>query len=352
MNPLNRQLSEIITARRDALAEAIVSCEIDRHPDLEQRYGPALRERARKDAGYHLSFLATAIRTETPALFADYTAWVKVLLVKRGLRIEDIAFHFECLHDVLCRSFPGEPGTLACEFVAAAQRLLPDLPEDLPSTIDESRPNGPLGRQYLETLLHGERRDARDLILDAVGGGATVGEVYRDVFQPSQHEVGRLWQTNRIGVGHEHYCTAATQLIMSQLYPHVFATEKRGRTLVATCAADDLHEIGVRMVADLFELEGWTTYYLGASTPVPSVVQMVTERKANVLAVSATIAYHLPALEALIAAVRNAPGCRDLKILVGGYPFNLDPDLWRKVGADGSARTAQDAIALADELTS
>jgi len=352
MSPLHRQVSDTLTARRAALAQAIAENELARRPELEQRYGPAVREKAQQDAGYHLAFLATAVRTETPALFADYIAWVKVLLVHRGLRAEDIAFHFECLNDVLCRSLAGEPGALACGFVAAALQRLPDLPEDLPCFIDESRPKGPLGRQYLETLLRGDRRAAARLILDAVAGGTSLGEVYSEVFQPSQYEVGRLWQTNRIGVGHEHYCTAATQLVMSQLYPQVFAGERRGGTLVATCAADDLHEIGVRMVADLFEMEGWTTHYLGANTPVASVVQMVTERRADVLAVSATIAYHLPAIEALIAAVRNAPACRDVKILVGGYPFNVDPDLWKKVGADGSARTAQDAIALANELTS
>jgi len=57
---------------------------------------------------------------------------------------------------------------------------------------------------------------------------------------------------NEVSVAQEHYCTAATQLIMSQLYPHIFAGEKTERTLIATCVAGDLHEIGIRMVSDLF----------------------------------------------------------------------------------------------------
>ena len=63
-------------------------------------------------------------------------------------------------------------------------------------------------------------------------------------------EVGRLWQMNRLSVAQEHYVTAATQLIMSQLYPLVFRTARRDRRIVAACVGGELHELGVRMVAD------------------------------------------------------------------------------------------------------
>ena len=42
--------------------------------------------------------------------------------------------------------------------------------------------------------------------------------------------------------------------------------------MVATCIGGELHEIGIRMVADFFEMEGWDTYYLGANTPADAVV--------------------------------------------------------------------------------
>ena len=154
---------------------------------------------------------------------------------------------------------------------------------------------------------------------------------------------------NQVSVAQEHYCTAATQLIMSQLYPHIFATERIGRRLVATCVGGELHEIGIRMVADFFEMEGWDTYYLGANTPTESVVQTVVERSADILGVSATIAFHTSAVADLIANVR-ASEVGDVKILVGGYPFNIAPDLWRQVGADGCARDAQEAVELANRL--
>ena len=85
------------------------------------------------------------------------------------------------------------------------------------------------------------------------------------------------------------------------------------------------------MVADFFEMDGWHTRYLGANVPTLSVVQILVQSKATVLAISATITYHIHAVESLIAAVRSTPECCGIKILVGGYPFKVAPDLWRKV---------------------
>jgi methanogenic corrinoid protein MtbC1 len=61
-------------------------------------------------------------------------------------------------------------------------------------------------------------------------------------------------------VAQEHYCTAATQLIMSQLSPRLFGRDRIGRRLVVTCVGDELYELGMHMVADFFEMEGWDAY--------------------------------------------------------------------------------------------
>lgn len=219
-----------------------------------------------------------------------------------------------------------------------------------PSFLVPDAPLANLTRSYLTALLDGDRRQASTMVLDAVATGIPVKDIYLHVFQRAQYEVGRLWQAHDISVAQEHYCTAATQLIMSQLYPHIFSAASNGGTFVATCVAGDLHEVGVRMVADFFEIDGWNTYYLGASTPDADVVAAVIERKADLLGISATISRHLPAVSALIKAVRANEACRNVPILVGGYPFVAAPDLWREIGADGTAVDAQAAIALAGEL--
>ncbi len=82
---------------------------------------------------------------------------------------------------------------------------------------------------------------------------------------------------NQLGVAEEHYCTAATQLIMSQLYPYIFVAVERRGTAVASCVSGDLHELGARMVCDFLELDGWSTHFFGANMPGAGVARTVID---------------------------------------------------------------------------
>jgi methanogenic corrinoid protein MtbC1 len=348
---LEREASHAINARRDALAEAVTARHYELFPDLERRFGPAGRARCLQDAHYHLSYLSEAVTSSLPTLFADYVAWAKVVLESRGVPASDLVRNLEVLREVLRRQLPGCAGILAAQYVEAGLERLPQIPPEPPAEVKDDAPHAALARAYLDALLAGRRHEASRLVLEAVESGVTVKDIYLHVFQRCQREVGRLWQMNRLTVAEEHYCTAATQLVMSQLYPRVFSAERNGRTMVAACVSGDLHEIGVRMVSDFFEMEGWDTYYLGANAPAGSVVRTVTDRGAEVLALSATITSHVHAVRELVEAVRAEPACRDIKIMVGGYPFNLAPELWSEVGADACAPDAEGAVQIATLFT-
>ncbi len=215
--------------------------------------------------------------------------------------------------------------------------------------IEEENPHYDLARKYLGALLKGERHLAVEMVMNAVESGVSVEEVYLQVFQPILYEVGRLWQTNQVSVAQEHYCTAATQLIMSQLYPRIFSTEKNGLKLIATCVGGELHEVGVRMVADFFEMKGWDTYYLGANAPVGSIIESIESSAPNILAISAAMTFNIAAVSSLISEVRKAIQ-KVPKILVGGRPFNMATELWKQVEADGYAPDARTAIQTGHEL--
>ena len=53
-------------------------------------------------------------------------------------------------------------------------------------------------------------------------------------------------------------------------------------------------EIGARMVADFFEMEGWDTCFLGANTPKESIIETIRAQKADLVALSDTVAVASP----------------------------------------------------------
>ncbi|GAB4217257.1 MAG: hypothetical protein OHK0022_59310 [Roseiflexaceae bacterium] len=199
-------------------------------------------------------------------------------------------------------------------------------------------------QEYLEALRRGDRRSAQVVVRAAMARGADIRDLYLHVFQPALYEVGRLWESNQFTVAQEHLATAITQSIMAQLAGELLAPAPLGRTMLATCIGGEHHEIGIRMVSDFFELEGWNVVYLGANVPIADVVQMVATQRADLLAISVTLNSHVTRARDLIAAVRASPAGARCRIMAGGQPFLRSPDLYSTIGADFTARDAREAV--------
>jgi methanogenic corrinoid protein MtbC1 len=352
MDNLHHNTSQVIGRKREKLTQAIVAQLYGMEEFDWDKFGEIGHEKSLRDMEYHLTYLIEAISNESPVLFSDYVSWASVLF--EGLEfpqdmVERILLSTQFILREELQPAP-EMVQLVDQFITAGLTNLHNGPKSAPIFINERLPQGQLARDYLEALMHGERRTASQLILDAVGRGVSVQDIYLFVFQPVQYEVGRLWQTNQISVAQEHFCSFVTELTMSLLSPQIYNPHRLNRRLVATCVGSERHEIGMRIVADFFEMAGWDTYFLGANTPVESINHALSERKADLLAVSASLTVHLGEVADLISSVRGSPAGRNIKILVGGHPFNASDTLWQKVNADGYGRDAQHALEVANQL--
>lgn len=344
MGSVKKQTAEKIQEQELEIAIAAIELHYNLHPELESRYGKAGREKYLQDARYHLSYLAESILADSQTLFKNYVSWAHEMLFSRNIPARDLSINLNCIKEILAQRLPIENYIIAAKYMNGALLQLQGQVICQESYLKEDAPLSRLANKYLEHLLKGDRAAASQLILDKVDGGISVKEIYLYVFQPVQYEIGRLWQQDKLTVAQEHYCTAATQLIMSQLYAHISGSGKNGFKLVATCIAGDLHEVGLRMVTDFFEMEGWDTYYLGANTPLAGILHTLRARKPHLLLVSATMAYHVRAITELISAIRADEALKELKIMVGGCPFNAAPELWKEIGADAFAQDATGAL--------
>ena len=343
--PLSYYPCEFVHAG-DTIAAEIIQRQCAAAPDLMHRYNEAGLEKCRADVHYHLVYLAEAVAARSPALFYNYIAWLKSLLAGLGVPSSDLVNHFEILATVLEEYDNSDEVTLAVEYVRrtlAKATTMPAQPETYFLT-DSSWST--LTAEILHALLNCHRAKAMALVDSEVEAGATIPELYLEVFQPMLREVGRLWQINQLSVAQEHYCTAAVQLMMGRLSPKIFGTKRTGKTMVAACVGNELHEIGLHMVTDFFEIDGWDSHFLSSNIPTKDLLSMLSKTKPAVLCLSATITSHLAMVDHIIRQLRADPALINVRILVGGYPFNVQSDLWKRLGADGSSQDARTAVEL------
>ena len=342
------EIDRIFAEKAQFIANATTDRQYALQPEIWERYGEKGRELSLRDMHLHLSYLTQAIKADDVTIFVNYVLWLKELFT--GLNFPDsvLPVMLQCMQEVFRQSLPEELSAVTDRYTKEISDRLSLMSAKEESFIPADAPHAELAKTYLKLLLNGSRSEASKLVTDAVEKGVSVQDIYIHVFQASQYEIGRMWHTKQVSVAQEHFCSAATERIMSQLYGRIFTTNRINRVYVGACVGGELHQIGARMVADFFEMEGCDTYYLGANTPAQSILNAIAEHKADILGISCTMSFHRSILEELIKEVRNFRDMpKHLKIIVGGYSFIKNPDLWKEVGADGFALNAKDAIALA-----
>lgn len=174
--------------------------------------------------------------------------------------------------------------------------------------------------EYLDHLLAGRRAECSRIVTRLLENRIDIKSLYMDLFQKSLYEVGRLWESNRISVAREHLATAITEGLLNLVYPTLFMEKKTNKKIIISCAANEFHQIGGKMVADLFEMHGWDAHFLGANTPLDHMIQHIDEIKPDFVGLSLSVYFNMPALIAEIEAIQV--NFKNLDIAVGGQAFN------------------------------
>lgn len=172
---------------------------------------------------------------------------------------------------------------------------------------------------YSNHLLRGQRAACLDIVKTLIDQGVEIKTLYLELFQRTLYEVGDLWERNLISVATEHLATSITESAMGLVQPLIFSKARCGRKAVVSCVANEYHQVGGKMVADVFELHGWDGYFLGANTPLADLLSMIEDKRPDVVCLSLSVYFNMPNLMASIEAIwRQYP---QLDILVGGQAF-------------------------------
>ena len=178
---------------------------------------------------------------------------------------------------------------------------------------------GAVYERYLAALLASDRARCTALVEELLAADVGLKDLYVHLFQRALYRVGELWERQRVSVAVEHLATAITERLLTLVQARVFSGATREHAIVIACVANEYHDLGGRMVADLCELQGWRGYFLGADTPLPDLLTLIEERRPTLVGLSLSIYFNLSALlDALDAVTAAHP---DLPILVGGQAF-------------------------------
>jgi 5-methyltetrahydrofolate--homocysteine methyltransferase len=200
-----------------------------------------------------------------------------------------------------------------------------------------------------DAVVDGDAKTAKALTDAAIKAGVAPGDLLGKALIPAMDEVGRRFECNEYFVPELLISARAMKGSMELIRPLLAKSgvQPVGKVAIGTVKGD-LHDIGKNLVAAMLEGGGFEIIDLGVDVAPEKFVAAVSEKGANIIALSALLTTTMPAMKDTLAAL-NASGVRGkVKVMIGGAPIT---DAYAKeIGADGYSDNASSAVQLARRL--
>jgi len=202
------------------------------------------------------------------------------------------------------------------------------------------------------SILDGDEELAKELAEAALREKLDLTRVMNEGFLSGIQEVGELYQSGEFFLP-ELVCSAdAMKAALEILTPALKSSSNsagiaKGHVVIATVEGD-VHDIGKKIVAAMLTAAGYDVYDLGIDVPAEKILETVTERKPEILGLSALLTTTMQEQKNIIALLEDRSMRDQVKVIIGGAPVS---SRWAEIiRADGYSDSAVDAVRLVGRL--
>lgn len=169
---------------------------------------------------------------------------------------------------------------------------------------------------YFNGLLEGDKNRCRNIVDTLLDEGISIIEIYTDLFQKTLYQVGKMWDQSKLSIGDEHMGTQITEEMLYYCSSRIVPVTQTNKKALISCVNKEYHKLGARMAADVFVLNGWETYFLGASTPTKEILKYVEAKKPDIVGLSFSFYINIMKLIDVVREIKNKFPSQ--KIMLGG----------------------------------
>lgn len=332
----SQDLLFFIESNADVISETLTRRYFEQNPGYVGEKKLRIQKICKEDAGHHLRNMRNALRFGVPEIFGAYAVWLRSVFESRDLDAAHVLDGFKAIGEILdAADLTSQDRGLVSDVIAAGIFAFAEAPRgEIVAPGAGGRVLLPKAEPFLRCLIANDRIQAVDIVEEAMQQGSSLATVSVGLVQPAMYEIGRLWQINQLTVAQEHLATAISQSLLAKAFGWAELKDAVDRRALFSCVEGSFHTLGLRMVSDAFEVEGWSVDYLGANTPVHDLILMLDSQPADLLGLSVSMYDQVETLAGTIEKARGELGSRCPPIAVGGLPLNETPSLLRYIRAD------------------
>jgi methanogenic corrinoid protein MtbC1 len=342
-------LRRFLDLKREAV-EAVTARFYSTFPSLMIQFGEHGRQATREDLVSHLEFLQPVIELGILQPLGDYLRWMKSILGSRNIPTTYLPLSLDWFAEFFSSRLPAEDAAIVGAALEAGKSAL-QAANGHSATYLRGMPEPWKACDAFEAeLLAGQHKKACATYEESIEASHDLVETSLHLVQPALYRIGQKWQENRISVSREHLATAIAQSILARGYSRAQPAQPRHGRVVLAGIAGNYHALGLTMVADALELQGWEVFNLGANNPTESIVTLVRETGPKLVGLSVSLPRHFSAARKTIAQLTAQGEAGRPRIMLGGVAINQFAPLARLLGADAAPTDAKEAVQFAQQL--
>ncbi len=182
----------------------------------------------------------------------------------------------------------------------------------------------------------------------ALEAGVDAYDAIQQGLSDGMARAGQLFEEEEYFIPELLMCSDAMYAGLDVLKPHLKQVGESRGTIVIGVIEGDTHDIGKNMVRIMFETGGFKVIDLGRDVPPQRFVDTARESKADIIALSTLMTTTMDGMGTVVKLLSEGNIRDGIKVMVGGGP--ISPGFAKRIGADGYAVNAAEAVKVALEL--
>lgn len=201
-------------------------------------------------------------------------------------------------------------------------------------------------QNFEHALLAFDQAKAKEIIAK-IGPSYTPLQLLEGLVAPALDHIGTAWEQGHIALSQVYMSGRICEDLVNELLPPS-VSQRKNRPKMAIAVLEDYHLLGKRIVCARLRSSGFELIDYGHGISAEALADLAVKDKIEILLIS-TLMLRSALKVKQVKEKLEAAGSKT-KILVGGAPFLLDPELWQKVRADAMGRNSAEAAAIISKL--
>ena len=207
--------------------------------------------------------------------------------------------------------------------------------------------------QLARIVLSGNSSEALAFLRGLQTLGMSTETLYLELLAPVARHFGALWENEsrdfvEVTLGLQRLQELAHRLSDANT-DRTPSSPKSGRRALFVALPGEQHVFGTQLVGEFLRRAGWDVWDAPGANEA-DILSLVREEWFELVGFSVSTVAQLSSLAVIVRKVRRGSANRNVRIMVGGLPFNGHPERVVKVGADATAVDGKDAVAQAEHL--